>query len=523
MALIRSTEMKKSSTARSYVKMATMIALLTWAPSASGQARGESLMWAASLRGAHSAAKGDFKRAASAFRSALQWVESPEIRGALALCRLARGDRRGASSLLAKLARSRTTAHEIHYWMARIDLAAKRYGAACNNANNALSLGGDRPELLLLKSAACKLAGKSSSAGRALARAAEKTGDLLDSRFYPGVVGGVLDLVARSLTTFPDKQRAWVTMAHIYYTARHYSKAEHLADRVRKRWGHVHEALFIKARCRLAAGDVNGALSWANRTLGSRSSDPAALALRAEIRMMQNEPAKALADLEKSLRGDPRDGYNLSRLGKLLWEKGHYARAEKMFRYALVRLPRLASAHHGLALALARLKKHDQAEKHYKLAISSSPARPSYRKAYAVFLQARDRDDEANKQLRIAKSLDRYRKRFSKKATKIEALRRSQLQAVRLASRSKLEAASKKARKISKPSSARWFLQSHIRSARKEKNLSSARRALGGITAPSIWSLDRKVTRIEVRGKALGTVRFVFQKHLAYANPLRFR
>jgi tetratricopeptide (TPR) repeat protein len=486
--------------------------------------RAVGLMWEAALKGARAAVSGRYKTAHAHFTQALQWVKSPEIAGARTLCAYAMGRRQKAQKSFNRLTATRTAFHGVHYWAARLSMAARDYRGACTHARNAVNLGGDRPPLLVLEAAACHKGGKRPAAARALMRATQKTADLLDGRLYPGLRGGVLGLVLRSLNVFPRKQSAYLTIGHLYFQARHYRAAEALADRVRDKWGHVHEAFFLKARCRLIQGDLNTALKWINRALAARPADPAALAVRAQIFMLQKKNARAVSDLERSIRANPKEPFNLTRLGHLLWKKGHYGRAEKMFRYALARFPSLASAHHGLARAADRLKKPKRAEIHFQTAIKNSPSNPIYRKAYAVFLQRRKRETDARRQLKIARTLDRFRDRLSKKMSRIEKIRTAQKKVIKEAQKSNLNAAKKKLAQLNGPRSLKRFLRARLLHLAKKKSLAQARAALSGLARRAVWSLKKRVTIVSVSGKADGgKIAFRQQQYLPYANPLQFR
>lgn len=495
-------------------------ATFAWPGQARAQLSSRSRMWTLALRSADAVNKGQIRNALRGFNGALASVESAEIKTAKALCFTLLGHSDKALAVLKSTAKAGATLPEVHYWTGRLLFQKGATLKACKAMDRALSLGGDRPVFLIAKALICRRAGRLGAARKAILEAASRTGDLMDPRLFPDPRAGILDLVFASLKPFPRKQKAWVTMVHLYYAGGHFKRAEALTQRILKRWGRIHEALFMKARCRLAAGDLKAALKWANKTLGSQPSDAAALALRGHIHILRDKNRRALADIERAVRRNPRNPINLTRLGHLLWNKGHYGRAERMFRYALVRAPNLASAHLGLANALDRLKKVKTAEVHFRAAIKANPANAKYRQSYAVFLQKNDKKEAAKKLLRVAKELDKVQNGFKKKITDAKK-RRTQIEKVLEAlKRNRLDGAAALLKGIKRPRAAVFFVQAHILSLKKKGASSKARSALGSLKPKKLLSPSARVTHLSVSGKTrAGKVSYRFIRQLHFVNP----
>ena len=460
------------------------------------------------------------------FEMAIKSVAAEEMKTALALCYLIGGRAKPALKKMQKITSEGAVLSEAHYWHGRLLFSDGKSSEACKSMNRALSLGGDRPEYLLAKAMICRSAGKREAGRKALLRAAALHGELLDPRLFSSPHGAVLDLVYHSLKSFPRKQRAWVTMAYMYFNGGFYRRAEDLTDEILKRWGRVHEALLLKARCRFAAADSKTALSWVEKALASQASDGGALALRGELYNRLGKTKRALADFERAVKINPKNPSNLTHLGHLLWKKGNYGRAERMFRYALIRAPSSALAHAGLAKALDRLKKLEDAEKHYRAAISANPASPEHRRRYALFLQRHKKDKQAETQLSIAKDLSKAQSGFESKLARMLKSYSWYKEALKVANagKGKRQVAEKLLKKSAMPRVVKDFLFMHI----DLKNEEGGRRKVSNSKVTSILSrlnprklLDPgvKVTLFTVKGKAGKKVDFVYMRRLHYVNP----
>lgn len=505
--------------------ISVFISALCFAPGmVNAQMAAKNKMWSLAIRSADHLNRGDLKGAVMGFEMATKSVAAEEMKTALALCYLIGGGAKQALKKMQKITSEGAVLSEAHYWHGRLLFLDGKNSEACKSINRALSLGGDRPEYLLAKAMICRRAGKSDAGRKALLRAIALNGELLDPRLFPNPHGAVLDLVHHSLKSFPRKQKAWVTMAYMYFNGGFYRRAEDLTNQILKRWGRVHEALLLKARCRFAAADVKGALSWVEKTLASQPSDGGALALRGELYNRLGKTERALADFERAVKINPKNPTNLTHLGYLLWKKGNYGRAERMFRYALIRAPSSALVHGGLAKALDRLKKLEDAEKHYRAAISANPASPEHRHHYALFLQRHKKNEQAETQLSIAKDLSKARSGFESKLARMSKSYSRYKSALKVAHKGKRQAAEKLLKKSAIPRVVKDFLFMHIDLKNKKGGRGKVSNAkvfsiLSRLNPRKLLDPSVKVTLFTVKGKAGKKVDFVYMRRLNYVNP----
>lgn len=478
-------------------------------------------MWSLAIRAADSLNRGDTQNAVHGFQQAVEFVAGEEMKTSLALSRFIAGDAKRALKDLEELAKDGAALSAVHYWHGRLLSSAGDHAKGCRSMDKALSLGGDLPVYLIGKALICRRAGRTSEARKALLDAAARHGNLMDPKLFPDPHAGVLDMVFESLRNFPRKQTAQVTMAHLYFNGGFPCRAEEFADGILKQWGNIHEALFLKARSRLAAGDAKSALSWADKALASRALDGAALALRSKIHMFLGNSDRALADMERSVRLDPKNPVNMGHLGHLLWDKGHYGRAERMFRYALARSSSSAPAHMGLAKSLERLKKHEDAEKHYKTALSINPMSIEYRQAYALFLQRRGEEKSAKHQIITAGELSKAQKKFEKKVS--ESIETYSVLEKALGAETP-EKAEQLLKKTSVPRAAARFLTLHMivrkdPSARSASSLSMASRVLAALDPGLLLNPSMSVNLVTYSGRVHRKVEFTYARRFNFVNP----
>ncbi len=499
----------------------TALLLVVGLNEARSQITAQNRMWSLAIRAADSLNMGDPGRSVHHFQQAVEFVASEEMKTALALSRFLAGDAKRALEDLEELVKEGAAQSSVHYWHGRLLAAASNNARACKSMDRALSLGGDKPVYLVAKAMICRRAGRTAEARKALLDAAARHGNLMDPKLFPDLHAGVLEMVFESFRDFPRKQTAYVTMAHLYFNGGFYCRAESMADEVLKQWGNIHEGLFIKARVAFAAGDAKSALSWAGKALASSPSDGPSLALRGEINMFLGNNDRALADIERSVKLDPKNAVNLARLGHILWERGHFGRAERMFRYALSRSSSSAPAHIGLAKSLDRLKKQEDAERHYKIAISINPMSAEYRQAYALFLQRRGEEKRAKDQVLTAAELSRAQQLFEKRVSQ-EMKKHSALQKVLRAGTP--EKTQQILKKHGVPRSAARFLELHMVAARKpnersSSSLSMAGSVLSALDPKLLLSPSTPVNLVTYSGKVRRKIEFTYVRRLNFVNP----
>jgi type IV pilus biogenesis/stability protein PilW len=86
----------------------------------------------------------------------------------------------------------------------------------------------------------------------------------------------------------------------------------------------------------------------------------------------------------------------------------HYMQQDKLtlarekLERAVEQDPKLASAHHALALLYSRLNKNDLAEHHFRKAVRLAPKDPMINNTYGTFLCAQDHREQAEEHFKVA-------------------------------------------------------------------------------------------------------------------------
>lgn len=165
-------------------------------------------------------------------------------------------------------------------------------------------------------------------------------------------------------------------------------------------------ALRTRGRARAEAGALDQALADLDAALGLRPDDPSALAVRAQVHLSRNDPARALADLDAAIR---RDGANADLFvlrGHAHLVGGDAQRAIGDFDAALALRPGSANALNNRGLAYRKAGDLDRAIADYSAAIAASPlyALAFNNRGYAF--EAKGLKAEAAADLRRALAID---------------------------------------------------------------------------------------------------------------------
>lgn len=476
--------------------------------------------WGQVLQAASFAAKGRTARAIGTLRSLRRARDTPALATASGLCHLLRGDLRSAQRDLDKALRLGGTYPDGHYWTAVVALRAGRTAQARKGLQRALTLGGDRPHYLMLQVLLAKKSGQIAVARLALGKLAKRQCELLDPTLYPDPLVGLVEAILHVLRRYPHQASILFTAGNLMMMTRRFRQAEVHYLRAQKILQQSAGLLLRRARLAMVDANLPVALRLLDRGLALVPGAADLRSARAEVLISLGRPTRARAELERSVKANPRNSLDLSRLANLLWDAGGYSRAERLYRYALRRNRGLASARYGVARALDRRGRYKQAERSYRAATALSPGNERYHLALGLFYDKLGRNAEGTKaraRATRARTLARALQRLDRRAAAIGAVAR---QACRVSRAAALPAARLIIKRIRGAPAVRGFLAAHLAALAGRTDAAGIAAALAGLKPARLLSAQRDLpTVLTVKGKIDPQVPVVLKRYLSYMNP----
>lgn len=496
--------------------------LCSAAPAEARSARGK--RWGQILQVASLAAKGRTAQAIYALRSLRYTQDTPALATASALCRVLGGDLKGGLKDLSKGLQLGGSYVDGHYWTAAVALRAGQTTAAHQALRRALTLGGDRPHYLMLQILLAKKTGRLAEARTTLAKLAKKRCELLDPGLYPDPMAGLVDAILYALRRYPQQASLLFTAGNLMMMTRRFRQAEGYYLRAQKILKQSAGLLMRRARLAMVDANLPVALRLLNRGLALVPGASDLRSVRAEVLIALGRPTQARAELERSVKANPKNSLDLSRLADLLWDSGAFGRAERLYQYALRRNRGLASARYGVARALDRRGRHKQAERSYRAATALSPSNERYHLALALFYDKLGRKADgarARVRARRAHALARSLRQLDRRSVAIGAVAR---QACRVARASALPAAHLILGRMKGAPAVRGFLAAHLAARGGKTHAAGLAAALAGIRpARLLLGGSDLLTTLTVKGQIAPGVPVVLKRFLTYVNPALLR
>lgn len=476
--------------------------------------------WGQVLRAASLAAKGHTARAILTLRGLRQTKDTPALATASALCRLMGGDPRGAQKDLDRALALGGSYTDGHYWSAVVALRGNRTAQARLGLKRALTLGGDRPHYLMLQVLLAKKSGQTAVARTALGKLAKKQCELLDPSLYPDPMAGLAEATLYVLRRYPHQASILFTVGNLMMMTRRFRQAETYYLRAQKILQQSAGLLLRRARLAMVDANLPVALRLLDRGLALVPGATDLRSARAEVLIALGRPTQARAELERSVKANPRNSLDLSRLADLLWDFGGYSRAERLYRYALRRNRGLASARYGVARALDRRGRYKQAERSYRAATALSPGNERYHLALGLFYDKLGRKTDATRvqaHAKRARKLAQSMRSLDRRAAAIGAVAR---QACRVAQAAALPAARLIAQRISSAPAVRGFLVAHLSALAGKTDAVGLAAAMAGLKpARFLGTRSDLSTVLTVKGTIAPKVPVVLKRYLTYVNP----
>lgn len=496
----------------------TVTLLCYAAPAEARSARGK--RWGQVLQATSHAAKGRTAQAIQAFRAIRRAGDTPALATASALCRAQRGDLTGALKDLNQGLKLGGSYVDGHYWTAALALRAGQTTAAHQALRRALTLGGDRPHYLMLQILLAKKTGRMAKARTALAKLAKKRCELLDPTLYPDPMAGLVDAILYALRRYPKQSSLLFTAGNLMMMTRRFRQAQGYYRRAQKVLKQSAGLLMQRARLAMVDANLPVALRLLNRGLALVPGAADLRSVRAEVLIALGRPNQARAELERSVKANPKNSLDLSRLADLLWDAGAFNRAERLYRYALHRNRGLASARYGLARALDRRGRHKLAERSYRAAMALSPSNERYHLALALFYDKLGRKADgaaARVRAKRAHTLARSLRQLARRSVAIGAVAR---QACRVARASAVPAARLLLGRIRGAPAVRGFLAAHLAALGGKTDAAGLAAALAGIRPARLLFGGRDLpTALSVKGQIAPGVPVVLKRYLTFVNP----
>jgi tetratricopeptide (TPR) repeat protein len=448
----------------------------------------------------------------------------PELDALVGLVALVAGEHAAAERGLEGAITRGSSEPWVRYWAGRAALANGKRELALRRITEAAAIAPREPAIRIGQAILLRSLGRREAARAALLAVAEREPFLLSPVLYPTPVEGAIELLGPLLRGFPEPAALERTQAHLLWRAGRPAAALRRFERLAsspsgKRDG---DLLQMLARALAACGRPEEALAVAERALAVAPGSPQALAARGEILLEQGKPSRAVADLRRAADALPRDGRLLARMAQACSEAERADCAERFYRHALNRDPRLATAHLGLALLLER-SAPTRARDSFRRAIALDP---SNRRAYQAAAQfARVQKDRrwagelAVAERRIAPAVDRHRRQVEaslKLAGLGEGLR------IELARDARCAAASCRALLQRLPPTARLHAQAGI-AWRAGRLAEATRLATEVVDRLSPALLQGDPATVETRGEASRELRFQLRSPLPALPASRFK
>ncbi len=501
-----------------------MATLMAYSSVADARTTRRGKRWGQVLRAASQAANGRTAHAILTLRSLRQTRDTPALATASGLCRLMGGDAPGAQRDLDTALKLGGSYVDGHYWTAVIALRGGRRLQAQKGLNRAMTLGGDRPHYLMLQVLMAKQAGQLTTARSALGKLAKKRCELLDPTLFPDPMVGLVEATLYVLRRYPQQASILFTAGNLMMMTRRFRQAKRYYLRAQKLLQQSAGLLLRRARLAMVDANLPLALQLLNRGLGLVPGAADLRSTRAEVLIALGRPAQARAELERSVKANPRNSLDLSRLADLLWDTGGFNRAERLYRYALRRNRGLASTRYGVARALDRRKKYKEAERSYRAATALSPGNERYHLGLALFFTKLGRKGDAataHARAKRARALAGSLQKLDRQAAAIGAVAR---QACRVAHAAAVPAARLILRRMTGAPAVRGFLSAHLATLEGKTDAAGLARALAGIK-PTRWLAKRSdlMTVLTVKGQIAPKVPVVLKRYLTYVNPALLR
>jgi len=498
-----------------------VLALVMTSGAAAAEARtARGKRWGEVLRAASFAAKGRTARALLVLRSLRQTRDTPALATASALCRMMGGDVRGAQRDLDRALKLGGSYVDGHYWTAVVALQGNRVGQARLGLKRALTLGGDRPHYLMLQVLLAKKSGQMAVARAALGTLVKKQCELLDPTLYPDPMVGLAEATLYVLRRYPHQASILFTVGNLMMMTRRYRQAKIYYLRAQKLLRQSAGLLLRRARLAMVDNNLPAALRLLDRGLALVPGAADLRSTRAEVLISLGRPTQALAELERSVKANPRNSLDLSRLADLLWDAGGYTRAERLYRYALRRNRGLASARYGVARALDRRGSYKLAERSYRAATALSPGNERYHLGLALFYDKLGRKAEgarAHAQAKRARAVAQAMARLDRRAAAVGAVAR---QACRVARAAALPAARLILSRIPGAPAVRGFLAAHLSALAGKTDAAGLAAALAGLKPSRLVGAKSDLpTVLTTKGKIAAQVPVVLKRYLSYVNP----
>lgn len=311
----------------------------------------------------------------------------PELDAMVGLVGLASGEpAAGLRSLESAIAHG-SSEPWVRYWAGRAALASGKRELALRRLTEAAAVAPREPAIRLGQAILLEAGGRRDAARAAVLAVAEVEPFLLSPVLYPTPVEGAIGLLGAVLRGLPEPQRLALerTQAQLLWRAGRPAAALRRLERLAASPAGARdgELLAAQALALSACGRSEAALSLAERASSLAPASPRVLAARGEILLELGKASRAVPDLRRAADALPRDAELLARLAQACSQAERSECAERFYRHALNREPRLASAHLGLALLLER-RAPALARASYRRALTLDP---SLRRAYQAAAQ----------------------------------------------------------------------------------------------------------------------------------------
>ncbi|PKN47502.1 MAG: hypothetical protein CVU59_02610 [Deltaproteobacteria bacterium HGW-Deltaproteobacteria-17] len=361
------------------------------------------------------------------FTEALKNQQRPQLYSLILLALIESGELPAAIKLCSQNVELARRDANFHYWCGRLSWLGKDRTAAVKSLENALSLGGDSPHLLMTAALMQAQTGNAARAALYFTRLIRRDPWVLHTRLYPSPIAGLLfaleDLFARSGlgASFPHALSALALRANMPDLSRQYLEAAW------KGYGTPPEELH-QLRHQLYRAWGRPALLELAFSEGIKAY-PKSVHFRfhSALRLIeQGKPERARNLLLEVTVDEPKSALVLSLLGLTQLETGQVEAARKTLAYARAQNEELALLDYAEGLFLQKTGAPQKAREALQRAVKREPTNTQFGAAYlAALAAARDtkaQEAEQKRQKAIAAYFTESQDFEKKYQARLEAL-----------------------------------------------------------------------------------------------------
>ena len=364
------------------------------------------------------------------FTEALKQQQRPQLYSLILLALIQSDELAAASKLCSQNVEGALRDPHFQYWCGRLQWHQKNRAAAVKSLENALSLGGDSPHLLMTAALMQVQTGNAARAALYFTRLVRRDPWILHTRLYPSPIAGMLfameDLFARSDlgASLPHALAALALRANLPDHARTYLEAAWKASGTPSEELHRlrHQVYRAWGRPALVEQAFSEGLKAYPKSVHFR--------FQSALRLVeQGKPDRARNLLQEITVDEPKSVLVLSLLGLTQVETGQLEAARKSLAYARAQGEELALLHYAEGLYLQKTGAPLKARELLSRAVRMEPTNPQFGAAYLASLAAaRDvkaQEEEQKRQKALAaffKETQDFEKKYQERLDALEKL-----------------------------------------------------------------------------------------------------